>query len=241
MTDLAAMIVEAIRTKTSIEIGDISPPAGPAEAYAVQAEVMRLLGVKPQGCKMALRDGQILSAPLLSASPSDRFPFEPGLRLEAELGLVLGRDLPVRPQPYARADILEAIAGVSLAAEFIRSRYKGGAQGRAPLLLADLMSNVGYRLGPALERSILESDRPLGRLTVGMAGKIVFDADAQHPDGDPVKALVAYANRPDRPSGDLRAGSVMTTGTLCGALLIDRHSTVVITLDGTGYTIDMAA
>ncbi|TCM53199.1 2-keto-4-pentenoate hydratase [Rhizobium sp. PP-F2F-G48] len=236
--DLADILVEAIRNDGMIEGDAISQP-DLAEAYAIQSAVIGQLGITPQGCKLSLRDGGVLSAPLLSATETASFPYQPEVKLEVEIALVLGRDLPVRAQSYSRQEIREAISAVRMGIEFVRSRYVGGPQGRTGFLVADLMSNAGYRLGPALDAAVLDEDHDAEHLQVTAGDQSLFDAPGRHPDKDPLAALVAYANDGHRPAETLRQGTVVTTGSLCGGLLISRPATASIRLGRQAWTMDI--
>ena len=92
------------------------------------------------------------------------------------------------------------------------------------------MSNAGYRLGPELEAGVLDEGRLAEDLRVATVDQSLFDAPGAHPDGDPLAALVAYANEASRPAGTLLQGGVITTGSLCGGLAIPSATTVSISL-----------
>ncbi|WP_062693830.1 hypothetical protein [Rhizobium sp. Leaf341] len=236
--DLANMLVEAIRQDSLVD-GDTVPQPDLADAYAVQSMVLEQLGIAPKGCKLSLRGDSVLSAPLLSVTEHAHFPYQPGLKLEVEIALVLGRDVPVRAQSYHRQDIRDAIAEVRLGVEFVRSRYLGGPQNRTGLLVADLMSNAGYRLGPPLDVDVLTEGRQADPLRVTEGTQPLFDALARHPDIDPLAALVVYANEADRPADSLRQGSVVTTGSLCGGLPLSGAGSVSILLGQHAWTLEI--
>ncbi|MCD7107724.1 hypothetical protein LRX75_01600 [Rhizobium sp. DKSPLA3] len=236
--DLAITLAEAIRNGGSVDIDAVSQP-DLVEAYAIQSTILARLGIDPKGCKLSLRSDGVLRAPLLSVTEAASFSHEPGLKLEVEIALVLGRDLPHRAEPYGRPEIRDAVAGVHIGIEFVRSRYAGGPQGRTALLVADLMSNAGYRVGPALEASVLDEGRAADDLRVTAGNQSLFDAPGVHPDGNPLAALVAYANEAGRPDGTLRQGMVVTTGSLCGGLGILAPGIVTIALGQTTWSLEV--
>ncbi|SES20770.1 hypothetical protein [Rhizobium sp. NFR03] len=227
--DLAEILAEAIRSGGTIEV-DAGAEPSLMDASAIQHTILDRLGIDPKGWKLSLREDGVLRAPLLSVTDAASFPYQAGLKLEVEIALVLGRDLPVRAEPYGRQEIRNAIAATRLGVELVRSRYKNGPQGRASLLVADLMSNAGYRLGPELEADVLDEGRVADNLRVSIGDQSIFDAPSAHPDGDPLAALVAYANEADRPAGALLQGAVITTGSLCGGLAVASATTVSISL-----------
>ncbi|CZT36655.1 hypothetical protein [Rhizobium sp. 9140] len=233
--DLADILAEAIQNGGSVDI-DTVPQPELAEAYAIQSAILGRLRIEPKGYKLSLRSDGVLSAPLLSVTGAASFPYQPGLKLEVEIALVLGRDLPVRAEPYDREEIRDAIAAVHIGIELVRSRYAGGPQGRTALLVADLMSNAGYRLGPSLNADVLDEGR-VDDLRVTAGDQHLFDAPGTHPDKDPLAALVAYTNEAGRAAGTLRQGIVVTTGSLCGGLTIPSPATVSISLGRTTWSL----
>ncbi|CDZ64678.1 Hypothetical protein NGAL_HAMBI2605_31180 [Neorhizobium galegae bv. orientalis] len=48
--------------------------------------------------------------------------------------------------------------------------------------------------------------------------QVAFDDAAQHPTKDVLTWLCDYANDRSRPASSLRAGAIITTGSLCGAV-----------------------
>ncbi|PYE44202.1 2-keto-4-pentenoate hydratase [Rhizobium sp. PP-F2F-G20b] len=235
--DLADILAEAIRNSGSVDI-DAVPQPDLAEAYAIQSAILSRLSIDPKGHKLSLRSDGVLRAPLLSVTEAASFPYQPGLKLEVEIALVLRRDLPVRAEPYSRQEIRDAIGAVHIGIELVRSRYAGGPQGRTALLVADLMSNAGYRLGPSLDADVLDEGRA-DNLRVTAGDQPLFDAPGAHPDKDPLAALVAYANEAGRAAGTLLQGMVVTTGSLCGGLTLPFPAIVSISLGQTTWSMDI--
>ena len=209
-----------------------------ADAYAVQEDLFRRGGYPLTGFKLSLREGVAYSAPLLFLDSCGESAFKPGTIVEPELALTLGADLPPREKPYSRDDVHGAIAKVSLGVEIARSRLLPGAAW--PLGLADFLSNVGYLVGETLDPSLLAAEADLGAVRVTSDGHVLVEAAARHPDGDPLAALVAYANGAPGPLGSLKAGQVITTGSLCGAVRVPSPSTVAISLAGARYELRLS-
>ncbi|MGN7294259.1 hypothetical protein [Rhizobium sp. SAFR-030] len=238
---LAGLLAEAIATgglvdKTNLVVPDVQG------AYVVQAAILDKLGVsQPQGYKFSLRDGQLFGAPLIFVESAREFPFAPGIRIEVELAMTLGQDLPPRGTPYTREEVQAAIETVAIGIELVRSRYIDGAGDAYPLLLSDMMSNVGYVLGPELDRHVLDAGADLGGLTLTNGAIALFDGPAKHPDADPLAAVLACANRglPTFNGGFLRKGQVVTTGTLSGAPYITAPSEVTAALGGASLSITL--
>ena len=86
-----------------------------------------------------------------------------------------------------------------------------------PLFLADRLGNSGYVLGPKVDKSVVDTAGGTP-LKVTHAGRTIYDGPAQHPKGDVLTWLVDYANDGARPEASLKAGALITTGTLSGAV-----------------------
>ncbi len=56
------------------------------------------------------------------------------------------------------------------------------------------------------------------------------EVPARHVNVDPLAPLVAYANAPIDFAGGLRAGQIVTTGTLCGVVPLPAPGSVVTSL-----------
>jgi 2-keto-4-pentenoate hydratase len=237
---LAESLVQAIRTGGSLDLDAVPQPAL-AEAYNIQAQILGALDIAPMGYKLSLRPDGILRAPLLSVSDAARFPFQPGLKLEVELAFRLGADLPKRETPYTRDEVADAVSTVSIGIELVRSRYQGGAQGRVPLLVADLMSTAGYLVGPRLSDTILRNGAFGEHLQVKLGDVMAFNAASAHPDGDPLQGLLSFANSGDREDSVLLAGLTMTTGSLCGGLSVPGPCAVTVDVGGAVFRFPIEA
>jgi len=181
-------------------------------------------------------DGQAVTAPLhpyVQGDSGAQIPWKRGTKFEAEIAVRLGHDLPIRAAAdYTRADLVEAIAAVHLGAEFLVSAIEESGKVSFLLFLADRLGNSGYVLGPNLAKSVIDtaSGTPL---LVTLNGQSIYDAPAQHPKGDVLSWLLDYANDKLRPATSLKAGAVITTGTLCGAIELLTPGDIEIVLDGT--------
>lgn len=221
MTDLASALSRAIRSGSQI---DPEPFLGLplSGGFDVQAEVFRVFGGALQGSKLSLKGDVSYSAPLLFASQEDGFEHQRGMAVEVELAFVLGRDITPAGGRVTRGDIVDAIAAVRIGVELVRSRYLGGSRGDPALAVADMLSNVGYVLGPELDRSLLDERAVSEPVSIVAEGKTLVDKPAAHADEDPLKAVVVLANQARlSPFEMLRSGQVITTGTLCGLVPVE--------------------
>ncbi|MBX4868492.1 2-keto-4-pentenoate hydratase [Rhizobium bangladeshense] len=177
--------------------------------------------------------GQAVTAPLhpyVEAVSGADLPWYPGLKFETEIAVRLGKDLPVRSDsPYSRAEVTEAISTVHLGAELLVSAIKESGSVSFLLFLADRLGNSGYVLGPKLDNSAVDTAAG-SPLKVTHAGRTIYDGPAQHPKGDVLTWLVEYANDGLRPQTSLKAGALITTGTLSGAIELSEPGEVDILL-----------
>jgi len=191
-----------------------------AEAYAVQAEVLRLSGDVVAGWKVAIGPrGLAVAAPLLATTLLQsgtqlRSPGDGAAKIETELAFRLGGDLPAREAPYTSAELGTAIAEIHAAFEVVIPRL--GEPGVVPFnaFLADNLGNGRTVLGTAgaVLKGIVASPQGVLRRD----GTLV--TSGRHPAGDPLAPLLAYANAQRDALGGLRQGQIIITGSLTGAL-----------------------
>ncbi|MBX4940460.1 fumarylacetoacetate hydrolase family protein [Rhizobium binae] len=165
--------------------------------------------------------GQAVAAPLhpyVEAVSGASIPWHPGLKFETEIAVRLGKDLPIRTStPYSRAEVTEAVSAAYLGAELLVSAVKESGSISFLLFLADRLGNRGYVLGPEIDKSTVDTAGGTP-LKVTHAGRTIYDGPAEHPKGDVLTWLVDYANDGLRPETSLKAGALITTGTLSGAV-----------------------
>ena len=202
-------------------------PQSDADAYQIQDAVTRRLGETIGGWKIGVASPVTAAfcapifARMIRQSPASYAARE--LRLigiEGEIAFRLGHDLPARPAPYERAEV---IAGASLhpAIEVVDSRYADFPSRGRPSILADNFSNGGLVWGLAVpgwealdlshtQMTLTEDGKPFADSSMGTAR-------------DPVAALVEFANLM-RGRGGAKAGCFVTTGSWTG-MVFTRHGT----------------
>lgn len=196
------------------------PLLSEADAYLVQARVLDLLGEDVAGWKIAIVDGRPVAAPFPTAAlvPSGvALARTGGLKVETELGFRLAGDLPYRAAPYSRDDILRAIQSMYACFEIVGPRI---AEPPASSFAAFLADNLGCA------HVVVAEGVPPGALPAEGALAIddVWIAAGPHPHGDPLAALLAWANGQCDAAGGLRRGQIIITGTFTGALAIGSAS-----------------
>jgi 2-keto-4-pentenoate hydratase len=218
-------LVEARCEKSLLSMADLPVPASLHEGLAVHAAVAKTIGHAESGWKVMIGpDGTALAGlmpgPYLRSGDVYEGAIGAELRVEIELGLRLSRDVPLRPgTPYGRAELLDHCDRVFLGIEIVESRMEGWfGVVPLPLWLADAAGHGGYFIGADLDRSVLDD---LSGLTcfISLNGVTIYDQPAVHGSGDPMTPFLAWANREVELMGGLRAGQVVTTGSLCGGVL----------------------
>ena len=69
---------------------------------------------------------------------------------------------------------------------------------------------------------------------ISLNGVTIYDQPAVHGNGDPMVPFLAWANRKDELMGGLRAGQIVTTGSLCGGVLSPGKGEIVTKLSPLG-------
>ena len=223
--DLAQQLFEAHKD------GSRTVDAGPfsvldrAAAYRVQTRVLDMLGDAPKMLKTAVHsDGAGVVAPILrlDQSGSARLPASRLIGLEVEVGIVLARDITSEAATADEIDAIEAIDHYFVGVEVCGTRYKDRAIAGATGGLADNMSAFAYVMDPTPRD--LGADIDGFDVTIEFAGKRIYNAPAKHGFGTVLASYLAYA-RNQHPAYPLKAGTIITTGSLCG----------LVPVSGTGH------
>jgi 2-keto-4-pentenoate hydratase len=236
----AALLVAARRQRRTLD--GLPPglrPSSTEAAFAIQDEVMALLGERAGGWKVGLAPGAAPSCAPMFASLIHESPLEipaadvPLLGVEAEIAVRLGHDLPPRAAPYGRDDVLAAIDTVCPAIEIVDSRLREFLKSSPDDKLADNVGNGGFVYGApiaawrALDLSAL-------RVRFELAGKQLVDKIGGCPSGDPIIAVVWLANHLTGRCGGLKAGQIVTTGSCIGMPFAKPGDQAVATFDQLG-------
>ncbi|PKA42081.1 fumarylacetoacetate hydrolase family protein (plasmid) [Rhizobium sullae] len=217
----------AARLRSLHNAGKLAPTA----SFALPADLRHAMdaqnflaaeeGITSNAWKVtASPDGQAVTAPLHPYAETDsgaQIPWAKGMKFEAEIAVRLGKDLAIRESNYSRAEVADAVATVHLGAELLASAIEESGRLSFFLFLADRLGNCGYVLGPTMPKALIDTATGT-QLKVTFNGQPIYDAPAQHPKGDVLTWLVGYANDRFRPESSLKAGALITTGTLCGAI-----------------------
>lgn len=198
-----------------------------AAAYRVLHETRSALGEATGMLKTAIHpDGVGVAAPIYASrvGHSGRFalPTDRVAGLEVEVGLVLAHAIPNDPA-MDEATVAAAVDHYFTGIEIIGTRYADRTKADPAVALADNMSAFGYVIGPRFTRG---TDVEGLTVTLELAGKPIHAGPARHAFGTVLASLVAYA-RAQQPHMPLAAGTVVTTGSLCG----------LVPTSGTGHAV----
>jgi 2-keto-4-pentenoate hydratase len=233
---VAAALAEARKSGKSVSNDALPLPTSIESAMQVQALVQMRSDRPVAGWKVAIGpEKKPIAAPLLDVYPaSSEISLFPNCTIEVELAVRLGRDLPRRATgAYESSDILNAIESVVLGIEVIGGRFEDGTNVPFLSFLADNLGNRAYIIGDRLPLSIIDKVAGLA-CHVTLDGAPLYHAAASHPAGDPMAPLSAYANEQSDYLGGLRAGQIVTTGSLCGVLPVRAAGLVNAQLDKVG-------
>ena len=229
--------IEARRMRGLLSL-DQAPPTL-EEAYEISAGALAALGQHVGGWKVGYApDGTPVASPMYASGflnsgdtwdlRSDR-PMIP----EIEIAVRLARDLPANPRkPYTRADIEDAAIEYLIGIELIERRIP--MQGAPfPMNLADDLGNAAYVTGPAT-RDFRALDLPNLHCRFWINGKLAVDRRGGHPSGDPLKPMIDWANAQKDHVGGMRAGQVVTLGSLTPLVVMPGPGTLEAEIEGIG-------
>ncbi|MCB2102614.1 MAG: fumarylacetoacetate hydrolase family protein [Rhodobacterales bacterium] len=204
-------------------------PRDLATAYAVQDRLVAALGDTPVGWKVGCTSraaqeilgidrpfaGRLLAATTLE-SPA-RVPGA-GLRLrgiEAEFGLMLGRDLTPDQAPFTRDSVADAVAAVVPCIEVVEPRYADWRRVDAPGVVADNAAHGLVVTGPVHAGwPVRDLDRHPVRLTVD--GREALHGHGADALGHPLAVLAWLADHATGRGRVLAAGDLVITGMCAG-------------------------
>jgi 2-keto-4-pentenoate hydratase len=142
------------------------------------------------------------------------------LGIETEIAVRLARDLPPRPQGYARADVADAVGEAMAAIELVDDRYEDFTAIGAATLIADNAFDAGSLLGPAVAdwRRL-----DLGNLAARTLrdGVVVAEGRSDALLGHPLDALAWLAERRSSLGLGLAAGTFVSLGSITPVQWVD--------------------
>ncbi len=153
------------------------------------------------------------------------------LRLESEIALQLGADLPAARAPWTRATVAPAVTGAMPAFELIEDRNADYARCNVLSLIVENCWNGGVVIGAPKSVPVAALVGIAGRLAVD--GKTVGEGAAE----DPCATLAWLANHFAERGRDLKAGMVVITGSLIPTVSIASGARAVFAVEGLGEAV----
>jgi len=223
-------------------------PASIAEAYAAQEAYYRM--AEPvygavEGAKIATTTkvmqqlmgidhpcGGAIFARTIHRSPAKLHAADfVNLRIESEIALMLGRDLPAAAAPWSRETVAPAVAGAMPAFELIEDRHADYAKTEVTSLIVENCWNGGVVIGAP--RSV-----PVDTL-IGVKGRLMMDGKpaGEGAAEDPCATLAWLANHVAERGRDLKAGMVVITGSVIVTISIASGQRAIFTVDGLGEVV----
>lgn len=210
-------------------------------AYEIQDQITALAASPRAGWKLgatsvtsqqALGFEEPFFAPLLR-----RFSHESGTTItlpakqvpgvEAEFAVLLGADLPARPEAYDRDSVTAAVAAVCPALEIAGSRLADGYDNPHPAtIVADGGNNIGFVQGEP-HAGWAGLDLSTHEVVLFVNGDRAASGDGGMVMGHPLDALAWLANALSRSGRGLNLGEVISTGTCTGFTPVKPGDSVV--------------
>lgn len=245
----ARFIDEAHRTRARYQnMPEAMAPRTVAEAYAGQAALCELWTERlgpVAGLKIATTTrimqqlmgidhpcmGTIFAARVFAAPATITKADFINVRVECELAVRLGRDLPKTSAPYTRESARAAVSHIMAAFELIEDRHADYKSTRALTLIVDNAWNGGIVIGPAKP---LPQEMELNGITGTLKsnGKEIATGKTD----DPMGALAWLANTAAEVGRPLAAGMVVITGSVIPTLDIAPGERLDFNLEGVGET-----
>ncbi len=150
------------------------------------------------------------------------------LRIESEIALELGADLPASGAPWTRARVVPAVAAALPAFELIEDRNADYPKTQATSLIVENCWNGGIVTGTRQRVPVDDLVGIKGRLSLD--GKLVGEGAAE----DPCATLAWLANHVAARGRDLKAGMIVITGSLIVTVSIAPGQRAQFTVDGLG-------
>ena len=153
------------------------------------------------------------------------------LRIESEIALKLGQDLPAARAPWTAASVAPCVAGAMPAYELIEDRNAVYTETSAVSMIVENCWNGGVVIG---------APKPVAaRDVVGIAGEQTLNGKSigSGKSEDPFATLAWLANLLAERGRDLAAGMVVITGSLIPTFSIEVGDKAVFSVDGLGEAV----
>jgi 2-keto-4-pentenoate hydratase len=153
------------------------------------------------------------------------------LRIESEIALQLGADLPASGAPWTPQTVAPAVAAALPAFELIEDRNADYAKTEALSLIVENCWNGGIVTGTPKRVPLDDLVGIAGRLTLG--GKLIGEGAAE----DPCATLAWLANHVAERGRDLKADMIVITGSLIPTVSIGPGQRAEFAVEGLGEVV----
>jgi 2-keto-4-pentenoate hydratase len=248
-TEAARFLDEAHRARARYRnLPEAIAPRTVAEAYAAQEALCALweprlgpiAGRKIATTTKVMQQLMGIDHPCMGAIFASRIHRSPAkitkadfvnVRIECELAVRLGRDLPKGPVPYTRESARAGVSEIMAAFELIEDRHADYKTSKAMSLIADNAWNGGIVIGPS-------KVPPAASNLNGIPGRLLSNGKekATGKTDDPMGALAWLANLAAERGRPMTAGMVVITGSVLTTVDIAPGERLDFALDGVGET-----
>jgi 2-keto-4-pentenoate hydratase len=239
----AGLLLEARCTAAPLaDLPESLQPTSLEEASFVQDAMARALeieGVRAWKIGAPAPDATPLFGPMISAWIADDASVlaEPRYRLrglEAEISFLIGKDLPPRPVPYTREEVVDAIASCHPAIEELEAGLADPSKVARLTMIADLQMHGGFVHGPAVH-DWQKIDFANESVSLAVDGATRVERTASNTAGTDLLRLVIYlANQGAPRTGGLKRGDWITTGSWTGNTFASAGSEVNVRFSTAG-------
>lgn len=153
------------------------------------------------------------------------------LRVESEIALKLGTDMPAARAPWTAESAAQCVAGAMPAFELIEDRNAVYTETRATSMIVDNCWNGGVVLGPMKKVAPRDVIGVKGHQTLN--GKPTGEGNAENP----YATLAWLANLMAARHHDLKSGMVLITGSLVPTFSIAAGDHAVFSVEGLGEVV----
>lgn len=237
-TELVGLLAEAQRSGARTIDAATLTGLDTAAAYRIQSGVRAQLGEPIGMLKTAVQPQAVVAAPIYASrvvrAPNAQLPARTVIGLEVEVGLVLARDIPTGPD-VDEAAVAAAIDHYFTGIEVIATRYVSREAASPAVGLADNMFAFGYVIGGRRARG---AEIDVATVVLEFGGQEIYRQPAKHGFGTVLASLVAYA-REQNAELALKAGTIVTTGSLCGLVPCSGTGRAVARLDDDVVEVDL--
>jgi 2-keto-4-pentenoate hydratase len=209
------------------------------DAYAIQDEILKIIGLKLAGWKVALTNdeameragakepaaGPLFAKHVMTAPQTIEGGQETVGGFECEFAFRLGKDIPAEGAPYTGQIVAAAIESLHPAIEVVGLRIANRPALGVSGTVADHAGNYSFVYGPAVD-GWQKLDLPKCGVRHLVDGEEVATSNGANVLDNPLNSLAWLANHLSKRGMQLKAGQWITTGAATGPIPAPVGSTV---------------